>query len=209
MVDDGSEPVPLSSQPVPGADPPVDKAGWRRRARSRRALVSIDHGRFCRNLVAFLDSRVDRGLRVVFYLAMSDEVDLGPVVAASDDPTVRFAVTRTPADGLDLTVHPWGCAMEDHAYGYAQPVADASRIELSDIGAFLVPGLAFDRSGTRLGRGKGYYDRLLARVPDALRVGITGDYLVERLPADHYDVTMTHLAFSTGVVSTPLTAPGR
>ncbi len=187
----------------------MDKAWWRRRARVRRSAVPVDHEAFCRTLARFVESVVDRETRVVVYLAMGDEVDLGPVVAASHAPTARFAVTRTPAEGFELTVHPWGCEMEEHPYGYAQPVAHAPRIEMGEIGAFLVPGLAFDRHGTRLGRGKGYYDRLLARAPHALKVAITGDYLVDQLPFDDYDVVMTHLAFSTGVVSVPMATPRR
>lgn len=205
VIDDGSD-RDLALHSSSPTVPPADKADWRRRATAVRSSIVVDHGRYCHYLAEFLDATVEPGRRVVLYLAMGGEVDLAPLVAGSEDPGALFAVTRTPSEGFDLTVHPWGCEMEKHPYGFAQPVADAPRVAPDRIGAVLVPGLAFDLHGTRLGRGKGYYDRFLARLPNASRIGITGDYLVDRLPADRHDLDMTHLAFSTGVLATPINA---
>ena len=72
----------------------------------------------------------------------------------------------------------------------------------ADIGAVLVPGLAFDRWGGRLGRGRGYYDRLLTRLgPGVDRMGVTADRLVwqEPLPVDTHDVRMTWLVTEAGL----------
>ncbi len=190
-----------------GTDPHpdrVDLAGekrrWRSRARSERESIELHHDRFCRVLDRFLAETVAPELSVVVYQAMGNEIDLTPLVEAHDDPTGRFAVTRTPDDGLVLTVHPWGSPQERHPYGYDQPRADSPRLADGEIGAVLVPALAFDVTGARLGRGKGYYDRFLARLsPSCLRIGVTGDYVVERLPVGRHDVTMTHLAFSDRV----------
>lgn len=57
------------------------------------------------------------------------------------------------------------------------------------IAVVLVPGLAFDRLGNRLGRGKGYYDRFLRSLPDdVLTIGLTFDEMLrERIPADERD----------------------
>ena len=76
------------------------------------------------------------------------------------------------------------------------PEVAPARIEVA-----LVPGLAFDPLGRRLGRGKGYYDRLLAGLPaDAPRVGVTLDRLMaETVPVDPHDVAMTHLVTENGV----------
>lgn len=65
---------------------------------------------------------------------------------------------------------------------------------LADADVVVVPALAVDRSGTRLGRGAGYYDRTLALAdPDALLVAVVRDEeLVDRLPRDAHDVAMTH-----------------
>ena len=62
---------------------------------------------------------------------------------------------------------------------------------ISDIDLFLVPGLAFDRMGRRLGRGGGHYDRALAKAR-GLKVGLAGSYQIwsEDLPEEAHDIRM-------------------
>jgi 5-formyltetrahydrofolate cyclo-ligase len=74
--------------------------------------------------------------------------------------------------------------------GIAQPTGPVVPVERVDF--ILVPGLAFDRRGFRLGRGKGYYDRLLAkRSPKSVICGVCfDDVLIEELPHDAHDVPM-------------------
>ena len=52
-------------------------------------------------------------------------------------------------------------------------------IKISEVDVFLVPGMAFTTSGKRLGRGGGYYDKLLSIYPDTLKIGFT--FIFERL----------------------------
>ena len=55
----------------------------------------------------------------------------------------------------------------------------------------VVPGVAFDRQGNRLGRGKGYYDRFLSQHLTVKRIGICFDFqLVEEVPAEPFDIRM-------------------
>jgi len=54
------------------------------------------------------------------------------------------------------------------SFGIREPREDAPQVTLSAIDVALVPGLAFDQAGYRIGHGKGYYDRLLADAPAAL-----------------------------------------
>ena len=60
-----------------------------------------------------------------------------------------------------------------------------------DFDLIIVPGVAFDRNGNRLGRGKGYYDRFLCHHMDVKRIGICFDFqLVDEVPSEPFDIRM-------------------
>lgn len=77
-------------------------------------------------------------------------------------------------------------------FSLAEPPLDAPQVELGEIGAFLVPGLAFDRrNGARLGWGRGHYDATLSVVPAALRIGLAFDIqMVDGIAHEPHDVAM-------------------
>ena len=99
--------------------------------------------------------------------------------------------------------------MELHRFGYMQPVESAETVPLNAISVALVPALAVDRRGNRLGHGAGYYAELLSRLPsDCLRIGVsTEQFILDELPSEPHDVPMTHLASEAGVraVTDPVT----
>lgn len=177
--------------------PTADKAEWRRWART--AWGEVDTTAVSSAVVAAV---ADSGLvtetsRVVLFLPMDGELDLTPL--ASD---VSALVTRTPDEGV-LTVHPFDSRRETHPFGFDQPIADADAVPATDVDAVVVPGLAFDRRGRRLGRGAGHFDRFLARLsPGALRIGVApSNLVVDELPDAPHDVAMTHLATEDGLVA--------
>ena len=184
------------------------KAEWRARARRARAALPMDDPRHVEGLARFLAGPERPPGWVVGYRAMAGEVALERVLARAE--LGPFALVRTPEEGLDLTVHPAGSAREHHRYGFDQPAAGSPLVPDADIAVVLVPGLAFDRRGARLGHGKGYYDRFLGRLAAIGRasfVGVTGGYVVAELPTEPHDVVMTHLAGTFGVVAVPLPEP--
>lgn len=170
------------------------KRGARKRARRLRRAVDLKA--ISDQVVAAL--RAWDGLAgdpvVLLYAPLADEVDVTPLAGP------RAVVTRLGEDGR-LTVHPWGAPRERHPLGFDQPVADAPEIDPQEVDVVLVPGLAFDDSGTRLGRGGGHYDRLLPTLrDDVLLVGVAPDAVtVDALPREPHDVVMTHLATESGV----------
>lgn len=179
---------------------PRTKAEWRERAlQNRRGLVA-DSARIRWHLGRFLRSQTIDGWILTFD-PMPGEIDLRPLL---DSDIGRFALTRTPSGGRSLTVHSVDGDLESHRFGYRQPMVDAAVIDDASIDVVLVPGLAFDHRGHRLGRGAGYYDRLLARLrPDVLRIGVSDGFVVSELPIEEHDIAMTHLAGEVGVVATP------
>ncbi len=74
-------------------------------------------------------------------------------------------------------------------WGLREPTPDAPPVVIEEIAAFVVPGLAFDRLGARIGWGKGHYDATLALArADALRIGLAFDcQLVDRVPRERHD----------------------
>lgn len=63
-----------------------------------------------------------------------------------------------------------------------------------DFDLIVVPGVAFDRHGNRLGRGRGYYDRFLSQHLDVKRIGICFDFqLLDAVPAEPFDIKMDEI----------------
>ncbi len=182
------------------------KNALRARAVKRRKTTVGDSAAVCRYLEPFLVSNLNQGSGVVVvYDALKGEIDLGSLwdpKKRQSEPAISYAITRTPETDMDLTVHLVSAELELHRWGYRQPVAGTHEVDLSEIAAVLVPALAFDLSGGRIGWGAGYYDRLLARIrPDALKIGISDGFIVDKVPTDAHDVAMTHIATPSGVIS--------
>lgn len=82
-------------------------------------------------------------------------------------------------------------------FGIREPKADCPITDLNTLDLVLAPGIAFALDGSRLGRGKGYYDRLLAAVR-ATKLGVCFDWQVlPTIPRDTYDVLMDHIVTPT------------
>lgn len=76
------------------------------------------------------------------------------------------------------------------AFGILEPVGELYT-DYDAIDLIVVPGVAFDRHGNRLGRGRGYYDKILKETRVARKVGICfGFQFVEEVPVDELDVRM-------------------
>lgn len=89
-----------------------------------------------------------------------------------------------------------------------EPGPEAPLVPLEDVDLVLVPGVAFTLLGDRLGRGGGYYDATLARMPGALRVGLAFECsLVPALPVDAHDLRVERVVTERRVITCP-PAPG-
>jgi 5-formyltetrahydrofolate cyclo-ligase len=94
---------------------------------------------------------------------MAEEIDIRPLLRALHEDGHPLCLPRTPKRGEALTFHAWrpGDALEGGPMGTSQPSATTAAIEPD---ALIVPLLAADPAGFRLGYGGGFYDRTLTRL---------------------------------------------
>ena len=87
-------------------------------------------------------------------------------------------------------------------FGIPEPCAGCAPVLVNTLDLILVPGLAFATDGVRLGRGKGFYDRLLAQITPS-KCGIAFDWqLLEKIPSEPHDVIVDFVATPSGFMPT-------
>ncbi len=87
------------------------------------------------------------------------------------------------------------------SFGVLEPEDGLPKADLQEIDIYILPGLAFDRSGNRLGFGKGYYDRSLIEVPDNRKIGICYSFQMhDSLPRAEHDQKVGTVVTEEGIV---------
>jgi len=143
---------------------------------------------------------------VLLYAAFRGEVPADRIAAAALLAGKRLALPRVQKEPRRLWFHAYGGdpgTLERGAYGIAEPAADWPTVAPGEIDLVVVPGVAFDRQGNRLGYGGGYYDRTLVQIraanPGAALVGLAyGFQIVPALPRDPHDVPVDAVATEGG-----------
>ncbi|MBU9766555.1 5-formyltetrahydrofolate cyclo-ligase [Mycobacterium sp. TNTM28] len=192
------------------------KTEWRAGVlRARRAVPADLRDREAQAICRWLPGLVRGGQTVCAYVPVGSEPGSSALLDALAELGVRvlLPVARTDEDGRGLPLQ-WGryepgtlVAAEFGLREPPPPWLPAGRIAEAEV--VLVPALAVDRRGTRLGRGAGFYDRsLILAAPDARLVAVVrDDELVDELPTDPHDVPMTHALTPLGGV-VPLAGTG-
>lgn len=129
---------------------------------------------------------------VMLYYPLWDEVDVRPLFDRALGQGKHVILPTVKGDDIiPVEIHKdtkWVVG----EYDILEPVAEEYRGEIDLV---VVPGMAFDAQGNRLGRGKGYYDRFLALHPHAYRLGLCFEFqLIESVPAEPFDRTMNAVA---------------
>jgi 5-formyltetrahydrofolate cyclo-ligase len=175
------------------------KAAARKLARAKRAtLFSPDAPK--RLAEALLARHAPpEGAIIAGYWPMGDEMDPRPLMLALASRGHALALPVTPPRGQPLTFRAWapGEALRPGLMGTSEPAEGA----LENPDWLLVPLLAFDRAGRRLGYGGGYYDRTLAALPGAKAIGIAhaGQEMAE-VPAGPQDMRLPLIATEDSVI---------
>lgn len=148
--------------------------------------------RICQQIESFLP--FVRSQCVALYCALPDEVDLTPILTAHKQEK-QLLIPRVEGDDINFYAYEPDALVTSEGYKILEPTAlQEEAVDPADIELILVPGVAFDPHGGRMGRGKGYYDRFFVRCPHALRVAVTdSQQIVERIPLDPWDKTMHYV----------------
>jgi 5-formyltetrahydrofolate cyclo-ligase len=209
----------VNADAAPGApDPGLAGAKARLRAQQRRRLSSLAPDQVMaesNQIVAVLgaDPRLLAARSVLLFSALPGEPDLSALGAWLRRRGVRVALPRADWNARAMVPVP----IDDEAteltpgrHGLREPRPELPALDPGALDAVLVPGLAFDRAGRRLGRGAGFYDRFLGALPPrpagAVRPGVDligvalRVHLVAEVPSGHDDVRVHRLATPDGVL---------
>ena len=140
-----------------------------------------------------------KGRGILFYLALEDEVQTRPMIEAALGMGKRISVPLIDEEereivpsilkdpDKELTPGPWGILEPKREFYHPQP--------LEEIDLVIVPGVAFDEAGNRLGFGRGFYDKFLRRLPERVSfVALAFELqVVKSLPSRSHDVAVDYI----------------
>jgi 5-formyltetrahydrofolate cyclo-ligase len=167
-----------------------DKLVLRRRVRELRRHLGADYRsqasqRARERLVELIEVA---GLRLVaLYAAQGPEADPSAALGHLVERDIEVVFPRVVGDLLEFAP---ASSLEELEPGYRGVLEPRERaIDLAALDAIVVPGVAFDKAGARLGQGGGHYDRTLARIgPGPLRIGFAFScQVVEQVPRAAHD----------------------
>jgi 5-formyltetrahydrofolate cyclo-ligase len=173
----------------------------RRRARSPQELASAADA-IAAHLLAAPFARVDL---VAGYLSMATEPGTGPLLAGFHARGVDVIVPVTGPDHSLEWVR-WTPDISTVASTIGVPEPAGERLDaatLAEAGLVVVPALAVDLAGNRLGRGAGYYDRALGNVHGLRCAVVFADELVQQVPHDAHDAPVDLVVTEGGIFRVP------
>ena len=143
--------------------------------------------------------------RILMYHSLPDELSTGDFIAKWHT-RKHFFLPRV--NGVELEVLPYDrSSLRLGAFHIEEPQGD-DIVPVEQMELVVVPAVAYDRSGNRVGRGKGYYDRLLSACK-AMKVGVGYDFqLVDEIDAETHDVPVDLVITESHFITVKRRKPG-
>ena len=129
---------------------------------------------------------------LLMYYPLPDEVDVRPLINEAFESGKRVLLPVVKGEELELHLYEGEGSLKEGAFGIMEPTGSLFALDNYDgIQLALIPGMAFDGVGHRLGRGKGYYDRLLPKLKDTKLIGLCFPFqLLDEVPAESHDISV-------------------
>jgi 5-formyltetrahydrofolate cyclo-ligase len=161
-----------------------------------RAVESI---RLCERL----KSQMPSARTILFFAPLPDELDVWPVLELSMALGTTCALPFFNAEKTNYgakKIEKLATDIVTGKFGVREPATGCAEIALDKFDLVLVPGTAFDLHGNRLGRGRGFYDRLL-QMAGGVKCGICHDMqLLEKIPSEPHDARINFIVTPTRCV---------
>lgn len=159
----------------------------RRLSAAELAVMSED---ICSKVLA-LASWQEAGTLLLYY-PLPDEVDVRLLIKDAFESGKKVLLPVVKGDEMELHLYEGEASLKEGAFGIMEPTGPLfAPIHYDEIELAIIPGMAFDSAGHRLGRGKGYYDRLLPNLRDAKLIGICFPFqFLEEVPAEAHDISV-------------------
>lgn len=168
---------------------------------------AAESARISEHLLEWMLARIPARRAVMLYAPMKVEVDITPVAIGLLDRGRTVCLPRVNWQGKTMAparIEDWSADLVpdrvNARLGLRSPREELGEVDPAELGAIVVPGLAFDRRGGRLGRGAGFYDRFLGSLPPddgRMVIGVAFEWqVVKRVPMEEHDVRMDALATS-------------
>lgn len=185
----------------------MNKDEIRVRIRARKALLSDNEKASAAHDVFSLLERTAAFImsdNILLYHSLPDELSTIAFIDKWHN-SKHFYLPRV--NGVSLEVLPYDKSrLHLGAFNIEEPYGN-DVVDISEIDMVVVPAVAYDRRGNRVGRGKGYYDRLLADTC-AIKIGVAYDFqLVDDIDADPHDVAVDYVITERGIVRTSRRRP--
>ncbi len=185
--------------------PDVTKAQLRSDCRAKRSALPPDEKKvidseICRRISALPEFR--RAKKVFLYVPLKSEVDVIPLakICRREGKILAFPVTDPVSNSLTFREFRRGDKLISGAYGIKEPPIDSPLCTPDKSTLCVLPALAYDRTGNRLGQGKGCYDRFLSSF-DGVSLGIIpSELLLESLPHEEHDKPVSLLVTEKGIL---------
>lgn len=131
---------------------------------------------------------------VWLYAALPDEVDLSLLIQDAEQSGKRILLPVVDGNDLQIRVYDSRHIVRKGKFNILEPTSECPVLtNLEEINLAIIPGRAFTRSGLRMGRGKGYYDRTLRSVR-CPKWGVAFEcQIVDELPTDPWDVPLERI----------------
>ncbi len=157
----------------------------------RRALTAEEQAEKSSRITDFFLSLslYNKADTVMIYMSSFNEPSTAAIIDALKRDSKRVVVPISNTADFTITPAYLSDAIKTGAYGIPEP-EECIKADVADIDIALIPGIAFDKSGSRIGFGKGYYDRFLLEFK-GIKAGICYDFQVlDEIPSSEHDIKM-------------------